>query len=82
MDDESGRSTTGEKGLRGENGPEAGLPRGRNFSLAQMLLNAGMLTAGQIAKAQETARLEKKPLGRLLVSDGLVLPPTWPPSRL
>ena len=74
MDDESSRSTTGEKGLRGENGPEAGLPRGRNFSLAQMLLDAGMLTAGQIAKAQETARLEKKPFGRLLVSDGLVLP--------
>ncbi|MBM3942909.1 MAG: hypothetical protein FJ316_08310 [SAR202 cluster bacterium] len=47
--------------------------RGSTFSLAQMLVETGILSADQIAKAQDTARREKQSLGRILVRDGLVL---------
>lgn len=46
----------------------------RTFSLAQMLVDAGLLTAEAVAVAQEAATLERQPLGRILVRDGLVLP--------
>ena len=48
-------------------------PRGRAFSLAQMLVDAGILPPDQVSKAQETAWRERQPLGRILVRDGLVL---------
>ena len=57
-------------------GPGAGVPSygvGSSFSLAQMLVETGILSSEQIAKAQETARREKQSLGRILVRDGLVL---------
>lgn len=46
---------------------------GSSFSLAQMLVETGILSTEQIAKAQEAARREKQSLGRILVRDGLVL---------
>lgn len=48
--------------------------RVRTFSLSQMLVEAGLLSAEHVAAAQEKARLEKLPLGRILVRDGMVLP--------
>jgi len=49
------------------------LPRGRIVSLGQMLVDAGVLLAEQLAAAQEAARVERQPLGRILVRHGLVL---------
>ena len=46
----------------------------RSFSLAQMLIDAGMLPADQVARAQAAAWQERQSLGRILVRDGLVLP--------
>ena len=48
-------------------------PRGREFSLALMLVDAGILTAEQVATAQDMAWRERQWLGRVLVRDGLVL---------
>ncbi len=47
--------------------------RARGLSLAQVLVEAGILTPEQVAKAQETAHREHIPLGRVLVREGLVL---------
>ena len=47
--------------------------RGRTFSLAQMLVNTGILQSEEVAKAQQTAWEERQPLGRVLVREGLVL---------
>lgn len=47
--------------------------RGRTFSLAQMLVDTGILQSEEIAKAQQTAWEERQPLGRVLVREGLVL---------
>ncbi len=47
--------------------------RGRSFSLAQMLLDASILCAEEVAKAQETAWKERQPLAQILVREGLVL---------
>lgn len=84
MDDESGRVVTGWDGPEEER--RADLPplggsqtavepssRGRAFSLAQMLVDAGLLPADQVGKAQETAWRERQSLGRILVREGLVL---------
>ncbi len=46
----------------------------RTFSLAQMLVEAGILSSETVAGAQETATLERQPLGRILIREGLVLP--------
>ena len=84
MVDEIGRSLTGPNGPKeeGEGAPSQGTesqtalqqaPRGRAFSLAQMLVDAGILPADQVATAQEMAWRERKPLGHILVRDGLVL---------
>jgi type II secretory ATPase GspE/PulE/Tfp pilus assembly ATPase PilB-like protein len=54
-------------------GPAAFYGVGSSFSLAQMLVDTGILSAEQIAKAQESARRERQSLGRILVRDGLVL---------
>ena len=43
------------------------------FSFAQMLVEAGVLSAEQIEKAQEAAQRERLPLGQVLVRDGLIL---------
>jgi type IV pilus assembly protein PilB len=42
-------------------------------SLAQMLIEAGVLSADQIMKVQEIARRERQSLGRILVRNGLIL---------
>ncbi len=47
--------------------------RPRPLSFAEMLVEAGMLSAEEVAKAQEAARREGNPLVRILVRDGLVL---------
>ncbi len=47
--------------------------RTRPVSLGQMLIDAGILTAGDVASAQEIARRERQPLGRVLVREGMVL---------
>ena len=50
-----------------------GLRHLRPYSFAQMILDAGVLSAEQISKAQEAAQREREPLGHILVRDGLVL---------
>ena len=52
-------------------GKPAGRPR--VASLGQMLIDAGILTPEEVANAQETAWKDRRPLGRLLVKEGLVL---------
>ena len=47
--------------------------RTRTLSFAEMLVEAGMVSAGEVSKAQESSRRESKPLVRILVRDGLVL---------
>ncbi len=47
--------------------------RSRVFTLAQMLVDAGILHADEVASAQVLAATERLPLGRILVRDGLVL---------
>lgn len=44
----------------------------RLSSFAHMLVEAGGLSAEQVARSQETARLEGAPLARILVRDGLI----------
>ena len=84
MVDENGRSLTGRNGPEedGDGAPSQGtvnqtavqqVPRGRAFSLAKMLVDAGILPADQVTAAQEAAWRERQPLGRILVRDGLVL---------
>ena len=84
MENENGRGLTGLDGSQEEGeglsaqatGYQTALeqsPRSRAFSLAQMLVDAGILPADEVAKAQETAWRERRPLGRILVRDGLVL---------
>ena len=46
--------------------------RGRGFSLAQMLVEGGILSSDQVNRAQEDARRERLPLGQILVRDELV----------
>lgn len=53
--------------------PPPGRPRVRPFSFARMLVEAGMASTEQVAKAQESAEREGKALSRILVRDGLVL---------
>lgn len=45
----------------------------RPVSLGQMITDAGILTAAEVANAQETAWKERLPLGRVLVKDGMVM---------
>ena len=47
--------------------------RARTFSYGEMLVEAGMLSQEGVTKAQQAAREEGLPLGRVLVRDGLVL---------
>ena len=47
--------------------------RARTFSYGEMLVEAGMLSQEGVANAQQAAREEGLPLGRVLVRDGLVL---------
>ena len=47
--------------------------RARTLSFAETLIQAGMLSAEQVSKAQETSRMEGLSLGRVLVRDGVVL---------
>jgi competence protein ComGC len=46
--------------------------RARGFSLAQMLVEGGILSSDQVNRAQEEARRERLPLGQILVRDDLV----------
>ena len=84
MENENGRGLTGLDGPQEEGeglSPQATgyqtaveqSPRSRAFPLAQMLVDAGILPADEVAKAQEAAWRERQPLGRILVRDGLVL---------
>ncbi|MBQ10332.1 MAG: hypothetical protein CMJ45_02145 [Planctomyces sp.] len=62
----------------GEKGPPKGPPldgsgRGRTFSLAQMLVDTGILQGEEVARAQQLAWEERQPLGRILVREGMVL---------
>ena len=45
----------------------------RPVSLGQMVIEAGILTAEEVASAQETAWKERLPLGRVLVKEGMIL---------
>lgn len=45
----------------------------RPVSLGQMITDAGILTAAEVASAQETAWKERLPLGRVLVKEGMVM---------
>ena len=45
----------------------------RPVSLGQMVIDAGILNADEVASAQETAWKERLPLGRVLVKEGMVL---------
>ena len=66
--------TTGNAASVDERGrPEYGSGRSRTFSLAQMLVDTGILQGEEVAKAQQTAWEERQPLGRILVREGLVL---------
>ena len=49
-------------------------PPVQRLSLAQMMVEAGVLTHAQVRESQENARRGKIPLGQLLVRDGLILP--------
>ena len=84
MDIESGRPETDGNSLQNAQQADSGAvgtvqdvaeqwARGRRFSLAQMLLDASIIPADEVAKAQETAWKERQPLGHVLVRDGLVL---------
>ena len=75
-------NTSGSGGVNGttanaakveEKKPSDSSSRGRTFSLAQMLVDTGILQSEEVAKAQQTAWEERQPLGRVLVRDGLVL---------
>ena len=46
--------------------------RRRSFSLAQMLVEGGIISADGVNRAQEDARRERLPLGQILVRDELV----------
>ena len=46
--------------------------RGRGVSLAQMLVEGGILSSDQVNRAQEDARRERLTLGQILVRDDLV----------
>jgi general secretion pathway protein E len=57
-----------------EKAATSGRPRPANpVSLAQMLIDAGILSVDQVMKIQEIARRERQSLGRILVRDGLIL---------
>jgi general secretion pathway protein E len=84
MDIESGRPETDGNSLQNAQQADSGAvgtvqdvaeqwARGRRFSLAQMLLDASIIPADEVARAQETAWKERQPLGHILVRDGLVL---------
>jgi general secretion pathway protein E len=84
MDIETGRPETDGSSLLEAQQPDAGAvgtvqsvaeqwARGRSFSLAQMLLDASIIPAEEVDKAQEAAWKERQPLGHILVRDGLVL---------
>lgn len=84
MDEDSGRRNTGEIDSIGSNEAAApavaekdltiGQPRkSQPFSLAQMLVETGILTAAEVAQSQEVAWRERLRLGQVLVRDGLVL---------
>ncbi len=45
----------------------------RPVSLGQMVIDAGILNADEVAGAQETAWKQRLPLGRVLVKEGMVL---------
>lgn len=70
---------TSEDGSNGSEAPEsngsvdsrAGFSR--PVSLGQMVIDAGILNADEVANAQETAWKERLPLGRVLVKEGMVL---------
>jgi hypothetical protein len=42
-------------------------------SLAQMLVEAGILAPDQVMRVQEVARRERETLGRILVRDGIIM---------
>jgi len=64
----AGATTVGEK-----DSPIDGSGRGRTFSLAQMLMDTGILQGEEVARAQQLAWEERQPLGRILVREGMVL---------
>jgi hypothetical protein len=63
----TGVSTLGEPSLVSEQGG-----RVRGSSLAQMLVEGGILSSDQVNRAQQEARRERLPLGQVLVRGDLV----------
>jgi len=53
--------------------PSDSSTRGRTFSLAQMLVDTGILQRDEVATAQQIVWEERQPLGRILVREGMVL---------
>ena len=84
MDEENGHRNTEEiddirssetaaPAVAEEDPPAGQSSKSRTFSLAQMLVETGMLTAAEVTQAQEVAWRERQPLGQVLVRDALVL---------
>jgi general secretion pathway protein E len=59
--------------LKQQQSPADNLDAVAPASLAQMLVEAGILASEQVLKVQEIARRERQTLGRILVRDGIIM---------
>jgi type II secretory ATPase GspE/PulE/Tfp pilus assembly ATPase PilB-like protein len=59
--------------LEQQHSPDDNLDAVAPASLAQMLVEAGILAPEQVLKVQEIARRERQTLGRVLVRDGIIM---------
>ena len=59
--------------LKQQQSPADNLDAVAPASLAQMLVEAGILAREQVLKVQEVARRERQTLGRILVRDGIIM---------
>jgi general secretion pathway protein E len=59
--------------LKQQHSPADNLDAVAPASLAQMLVEAGILASEQVLKVQEIARRERQTLGRILVRDGIIM---------
>ena len=69
----SEENSNGSQGPDGNVSVETRTGFARPVSLGQMVIDAGILNADEVANAQETAWKERLPLGRVLVKEGMVL---------
>ena len=72
-DDSPDDNTNGASGPDGAVTVERRGSFARPVSLGQMVIDAGILNADEVASAQEIAWKERLPLGRVLVKEGMVL---------